>query len=97
MTPAGGNGSARQSQTSGRHNGRAWQLIGLAALIHVLRSRRLYENAAVSAIAVAALRKMAQESQAKSVARFSAWNKRQVERFEREVERQSKRVGGTSA
>jgi hypothetical protein len=52
----------------------------------MLRSRRLYERAAFAAIVVGALAGMGQENRAKSVARLTAWVKRQDERLEHKVE-----------
>src|SRR6266576_249188 len=60
--------------------------IGLGVLVHMLRSRRLYERAAVAAIVLAALAGLAgldRESRAKARARLTAWITGQNERLER--------------
>jgi hypothetical protein len=70
-------------------------LVGLVALglaRHLLRSRRFQEGVAVTAIALEALRGIGKENRASMTARLSAWNKRQVERLERETERQARAV-----
>ena len=72
--PAGGSGSARRPRTSSPDNQSAVRLIGLAVLIHMLRSRRFYERVAVGAIVVAALRGLGQENRAITFERLAAWN-----------------------
>jgi hypothetical protein len=69
-------------------------LVALGLVRHVLRSRRFQEGAAVTAIALGALRGIGQENRASTMARLSAWNKRQVERLERQAERQVRVVKG---
>jgi hypothetical protein len=86
MTPAGR-----------RRHRRVWWLMGLAVLIHALRSRRFYENVAVGATVLAAGRNMGQESRANTLARLMAWDKRQDQRVKRESERQAKRLGAKPA
>ena len=54
-------------------------------LVHMLRSRRLYEGAALAAIVLAALAGMNRESRAKNLARLTAWVKRQDERLQRKA------------
>ena len=68
------------------------RLIGLAVLIHMLRSRRLYERIAVGAIVVAALRGLGQENRANALERLAAWNKRQVQILERRTKRHARRL-----
>lgn len=89
---AGSRGPARLPQTSGRDNHAALRLIGLGVLWHMLRSRRLYERATIAAIVLAALAGMGQEQRARNLARLTAWNKRQVQLFERKTERQARRL-----
>jgi hypothetical protein len=60
-------------------------MVGLAVLIHMLRSRRLYERAAFAAIVLAALAGLNQESRAKNLARLTAWAKRQDDRLQRKA------------
>jgi hypothetical protein len=92
MTPAGSGGSARSPQTSGPDNQRAVRLVGLAVLIHMLRSRRFYERVAVGAIVLAALRGLGQENQAITFERLAAWNRRQVRFLERTAARHARRL-----
>jgi hypothetical protein len=60
-------------------------MVRLAVLIHMLRSRRLYERAAFAAIVLAALAGLNQESRAKALARLIAWAKRQDDRLQRKA------------
>ena len=63
-------------------------MIGLAVLVHMLWSRRLYVRAAFAAIVLAALAELAgldQESRAKTLERLIAWAKLQDDRLERKV------------
>jgi hypothetical protein len=80
-----------------RHPKRVWWLMGLAMLIHVLRSRRFYENVAIGATVLAAGRNLGQESRANALARLTAWDKRQDQRVKRESERQAKRLAAKPA
>ena len=61
----------------------------------MLRSRRFYERVIVVAIGVAALGRIGQENQASTMARLSAWDKRQVQRLERKAKAQGRAVKGT--
>ena len=90
--PAGGSGSARRPRTSSPDNQSAVRLIGLAVLIHMLRSRRFYERVAVGAIVVAALRGLGQENRAITFERLAAWNKRQVQLLERTTIRHARHL-----
>ena len=92
MPPAGSSGLARSPRTSSPDHQPAVRLIGLAVLIHMLRSRRFYERVAVGAIVVAALRTLGQESRASSFERLAAWNQRQVQLLERRTKRQARRL-----
>jgi hypothetical protein len=85
LTPAGSSGSAPRSPNPSADHQAAIRVIGLAVLVHMLRSRRLYERAAFAAIVLAAVAGLNQESRAKALARLSAWAKRQDERLERKV------------
>jgi hypothetical protein len=93
VNPATGSGLERRSPTSSRDNRAALRLIGLAVLSHMLRSRRFYERLAVAAIVLAALTGLSRENRDITLARLSAWNKRQVHYLERKAERQAKRLG----
>ena len=86
-------GAGRRSPTSGRDNRAAMRLIGLAVLGHMLRSRRFYERLTLAAILLAALTRLGRENRDITLARLSAWNKRQVQLLERKAERQAKRLG----
>ena len=67
-------------------------LIGLGLAGHVLRSRRFQERVIVGAIVVGALRGMGHETRVGTFERLAAWNKRQVQLFERKAERQARRL-----
>ena len=92
MAPAGSSGPTRRPRTSSPDNQSAVRLIGLAVLIHMLRSRRFYERVAVGAIVVAALRGLGQENRAITFERLAAWNKRQVQLLERTTKRHARRL-----
>jgi hypothetical protein len=81
---------ARHPRTSSPDNRAALRLIGLAALIHMLRSPRFYERVIVSAIVLAALARLGQENGASTFERLAAWNKQQVQRLEHKAERQAR-------
>jgi hypothetical protein len=86
LTSAGSGGSAPRSPDSSANRQAATLAIGVAVVVHMLRSRRLYERAAFAAIVLAALAGLAgldHESRAKARARLSAWIKGQNERIER--------------
>ena len=88
LTSAGSGGSAPRSPNPSADRQRATLVIGLGVLVHMLRSRHLYERAAFAAIVLAALAGLAgldQESRAKTRARLSAWIKGQNERLEHMV------------
>jgi hypothetical protein len=71
-------------------------LVALGLACHVLRSRRVQEAAAVTMIALGALRGIGQENRASTMARLSAWDKRQLERLERQAQRQARTVRGAA-
>ena len=90
-------GKSRRSPrpgAEGRNTKAAWGLVGLGLVGHMLRSRRLYANVAVAAIAVGALRQSGQQSMASATARLVAWNQREMQRLERKAERQARAVKG---
>ena len=84
----GSSGSASRPGAPGRGSKAVMGLVALGLARHVLRSRRFQEGVAVTAIALGALRGIGQENRASTMARLSAWNKRQVQRLERQAERQ---------
>ena len=92
LSPAGSSGLARRPRTSSPDNQSAVRLLGLAALIHMLRSRRFYERVAVGAIVLAALRTLGQENRASSFEHLAAWNQRQVQLLERRTKRHARRL-----
>ena len=92
ITAQGSSGSAPRPGTSGRGSKAALGLVALGLVGHVLRSRRFYEGVAVAVIALGALRGIGQENQASTMARLSAWNKREMQRLEHNAERQMRRV-----
>ena len=53
---------------------------------------RSYERAVFTAIMLTALGRLGQENGASTLARLAAWNKRQVELFERKAERDARRL-----
>ena len=81
LIPTGSSEPPSPSPNSSADHQMAFRVIGLAMLIHMLRSRRFYERAAFAAIVLAALAAMNQESSAKALAGLVAWAKRQDERL----------------
>jgi len=85
LSPAGSSGPAPRPPDPGTNNQMAIRMVGLAVLVQMLRSRRLYEGAAFAAIVLAALAGLNQASRAKAVARLTAWVKRQDDRLQRKA------------
>src|SRR5579864_8546472 len=85
LSPAGSSGPASRSPDPSADNQTAIRVVGLAVLVHMLRSRRLYERVAFAAIVLAALAGLNRESRAKTLARLTAWAKRQDDRLERKL------------
>lgn len=87
LTSAGSGGSAPRSPDSSANRQAATLAIGVAVVVHMLRSRRLYERAAFAIVlaALAGLAGLDHESRAKARARLSAWIKGQNERIERKI------------
>jgi hypothetical protein len=71
------------------------RVIALAAVAHMLRSRRFYERVGTVAVALAAVGQIGQQNQASTRARLAAWDKRQVQRVERKAKAQGRAVKGT--
>jgi hypothetical protein len=69
-------------------------LVALGLVRHGLRSRRFHERVTVAVIAVGALRGIGQDNRASTMARLSAWNKREMQRLEHKAERQAAAVKG---
>src|SRR5689334_10163233 len=82
LSPAGGSGSAPRPPDPSTNNQMAIRMVGLAVLVQMLRSRRLYERAAFTAIVLAALAGLNRESRAKALERLIAWAKRQDDRLQ---------------
>jgi hypothetical protein len=85
LSPAGSSEPTPRPPGPSANNQRAIRMVGLAVLIHMLRSRRLYERAAFAAIVLAALAGLNKDSRAKNLARLTAWAKRQDERLQRKA------------
>ena len=84
LIPAGSSGLTSRSPNSDADHQTAIRVLGLALLIHMLRSPRFYERAAFAAIVLAALAALAgldKESRAKSLARLRAWLSQQDDRL----------------
>ena len=89
---AGSSRPAAQPGDSGSNARAALGLVGLGVIGHMLRSRRFYERAIIGAIVLGALRGLGQENRASAFERVAAWNKRQVQFFERKAEQQARRL-----
>jgi hypothetical protein len=82
LSPSGGSGAAPRPPDPSTNNQMAIRMVGLAVLVQMLRSRRLYERAAFAAIVLAALAGLNRESRAKALERLVAWAKRQDDRLQ---------------
>jgi hypothetical protein len=88
MTGSGHDDRTLRPAKSNSDRQRAIWVIGLGALVHILRSRRLYERAAFAAVVLAALAALGgldKESRAKNFERLIAWAKMQDDRLENKV------------
>jgi hypothetical protein len=88
LTPAGSSGAALRPAKPNSDRQTAIWVIVLGAVVHMLRSRRLYERAAFAAIVLAALAALGgldKESRAKNFNRLIAWAKMQDDRLESKV------------
>ena len=90
----GGSGRAPRPGASGLDTKMAWGLVGLGLAGHMLRSPRFYGTLAVAVIAVRSLRQIGQQNRASMTARLSAWNQREMQRLERQAQRQARAVKG---
>jgi hypothetical protein len=94
---AGGGGSlAPRPGSSGLDAKMTWGLIGLGLVGHLLRSPRFYQAVAVTAIVVGSLRQIGQQNTASMAARLAAWNRREMQRLERQAQRQARSVKGSA-
>jgi hypothetical protein len=82
-----GSGPAGLEPASSFDQKTALRLVRMGVLRHMLRSPRFYERVTMVFIVLSALRGLGQENQASTMARLSAWNKREVERLEHKVQR----------
>ena len=73
----------------------AIRVIALATVVNMLRSRRFYARVITVVVAVRALGQIGKENQASTMARLSAWDKRQLQRLERKAKAQGRAVKGT--
>jgi hypothetical protein len=91
-TAAGGSGPGRRAQSGNPGHRTAMRVIALATVAHMLRSRRFYARLITVVVAVRALGQIGHENQASTVARLSAWDKRQVQRIENKAKRQVRTI-----
>ena len=92
----GGTRPTPRPGASGLDTKMAWGLVGLGLAGHMLRSPRIYQTVAVTAIAVWSLRQIGQQNRASMTARLSAWNQREMQRLERKAQRQARAVKGAA-
>lgn len=71
------------------------RVIALATVVHMLRSRRFYARVITVVVAVRALGQIGKENEASTMARLTAWDKRQVERLQRKAKSQGRAVKST--
>ena len=94
---AEGSGSpAPRPRPSGLDTKLTWGLVGLGLVGQMLRSPRFYQTVAVTAIAVGSLRQIGQQNTASMTARLAAWNQREMQRLERNAQRQGRAVKGSA-
>jgi hypothetical protein len=96
IVAGGGSSRAPRPGASGLDTKVAWGLVGLGLAGHVLRSPRFYATVAVAVIAVGSLRQIGQQNRASMTARLSAWNQREMQRLERQAQRQARAVKGAA-
>jgi hypothetical protein len=84
--------AGRRPRAAGADHRAAMRLVALATVVHMLRSRQFYQRVITVAIAVGALRRIGQENQASTMARLGAWDKRQVQRLERQAKRRGRAI-----
>ena len=72
---------ARQSRAARRRQRAVWLRIGLG----ILRSRPFHERVVLVIIGVAAIARIARDSQAGALARLAAWDRRQRQRLQRKA------------
>jgi hypothetical protein len=91
---------ARSGRTSaappkgGRQRNMIMVWIGLGTLYRLLRNHRFHIFAVTAAVGLAAMSRLAQENQAKSMERLVAWAKKQDARLEKKVKHVEGQVKG---
>jgi hypothetical protein len=68
------------------------RVIVLATVAHMLRSRRFYARLITVVVAVRALGQIGHENQTNTMARLSAWDKRQVQRLENKAKHEVRAI-----
>jgi galactokinase len=101
MTSSGRNARTPSKGTAAAGGGsaghrRAMRVIVLATVAHMLRSRRFYARLITVVVAVRALGQIGHENEASTMARLTAWDKRQVQRLERKAQRQVRAIKGSA-
>lgn len=92
-TPSKGTAAAGSGSAGHRT---AMRVIVLATVAHMLRSRRFYARLITVVVAVRALGQIGHENEASTMARLTAWDKRQVQRLERKAQRQVRAIKGSA-
>jgi len=67
-------------------------LVAVGVVRQTLRNRRFQEGVAMAMIALGALRGIGQDNRVGTMARLSAWDKRQIQRLQHQAERQALRL-----
>jgi len=101
MTNSGRNARTPSKGTAAAGGGNAghrtaMRMIVLATVAHMLRSRRFYARLITVVVAVRALGQIGHENEASTMARLTAWDKRQVQRLERKAQRQVRAIKGSA-
>jgi hypothetical protein len=81
---------------SDRDRKAAWGLVALGMVGHVLRSRTFHAGVTVTVVTLVGLKGIGQESGSSTLARLTAWNKREIQRLEHKAERQARKVKGAA-
>ena len=101
MTSSGRNARTPSKATAAAEGGSAgnrtaMRMIVLATVAHMLRSRRFYARLITVVVAVRALGQIGHENQASTMARLTAWDKRQVQRLEHKAQRHVRAIKGSA-
>jgi hypothetical protein len=92
ITALGSRGQAPRPGVASHGSKAALALVAVGFVRHTLRSRRFQERVAMAMIALGALRGIGQDNRASTIARLSAWDKRQIQRLQHQAERQALRL-----